>query len=101
MGDQYDALYMRAGAVPSLTLVILEVSDYGLLVADMSRDRIKVCVPVHDPDLSIASRPQHVVLFIGRNYHTQALLVYRIGSVVWAINTRCTPKLSHEPSSYA
>jgi len=44
---------MRAGAVPSLTLVVLEVSDYALLVADMSRDRIKVYVPVHDPDLSI------------------------------------------------
>ena len=43
---------MRAGAVPLLTLIVVEVSDYAPLVADVSRARIKVCV-VHDPDLSI------------------------------------------------
>ena len=43
---------MRAGAVPSLALVVVAVSDYASLVADVSRARTKVCV-VDDPDLSI------------------------------------------------
>ena len=33
---------MRAGAVPSLALVVVEVSDYAPPVADVSRARIKV-----------------------------------------------------------
>ena len=73
------------GAVPSLALVVVEVSDYAPLVADVSGARIKVCV-VHDPrPLNNSPRPQHVVFFITRTHH--ALLVYRIGSVVWMITT--------------
>jgi len=55
---------MRAGAVPLLALVVVEVSDYVPLVADVSRARIKVCV-VHDP------RPlNNSVFFITRTHHT-------------------------------
>jgi hypothetical protein len=45
---------MRAGAVPSLALVVVEVSDCTPLVADVSRARIKVCL-VHD------TRPLHAL----------------------------------------
>ena len=73
---------MRAGAVPSLNLVVVEVSDYAPLVTNVSRAQIKVCV-VHDPrPLNNSPRPQHVVFFI-----TRTLLVYRISSVVWMIMT--------------
>jgi len=44
-------LYMRAGAVLSLALIVMEVSDYvPLVVVVVSRVQIEVCV-VHDPDL--------------------------------------------------
>lgn len=76
---------MRAGAVPSLALVVMEVSDCTPLVADVSRARIKVCV-VHDTrPLNNSPRPQQVVFLITRTHHT--LLVYRVGSVVWVITT--------------
>jgi hypothetical protein len=79
---------IRSGAVPSLAVVAVEVSDYPPLVANVSQARIKVCV-VHDPrPRSNSPRPQHVVLFITRTHHT--LLVYSIGAVVWVITRSYT-----------
>ena len=69
---------MRAGAVPSLVLVVVEVSDYALPVSDMSRAQIKVFV-VHDPRLlNNSPRPQHVVFFITRT-HTPSSSVALFG----------------------
>ena len=44
---------MRAGAVPSLALVVVEVSEYAPPVSDVSRARIKVFLVHESPDLSI------------------------------------------------
>jgi len=68
---------MRAGAVPSLALVVMEVSEYAPLVTNVSQAQIKVCVAYDPRPPNNSPRPPHFMLFITRTHHT--LLVYRIG----------------------